>query len=269
MLENIKKTLFNKISSCNSLEEFKNLNNEINHYYSIYDDVKKAALDKKNSFSTLIIKVQDLAQAPTSQQIACYCNGFVEDCDYCCGTGMRSNNKGFNLHSNYSRVSTQGVNSPLRHRGKRQNKHTVNKTINTNNSNIERKEEPAISSQVINYINNYTVCEFCGDKLHVKNIIKHKRKCRGIKKNKVKKPTSNNIEMNINKYNANKTNVNHHKKIENRKPILNPKIENYNIKKDYKDERKLDGSRDFYTFRERGKFGSHSAFDDMGDDSNP
>jgi hypothetical protein len=32
-------------------------------------------------------------------------------------------------------------------------------------------------------------------------------------------------------------------------------------------ERKLDGSRDYYQFRESGKFGSHSSHDDYGDES--
>ncbi|ULQ55058.1 hypothetical protein KJS94_10445 [Flavihumibacter rivuli] len=36
---------------------------------------------------------------------------------------------------------------------------------------------------------------------------------------------------------------------------------------EYKKERGLDGSRDFWQYRENGKFGSHSSFDDMSDES--
>lgn len=42
------------------------------------------------------------------------------------------------------------------------------------------------------------------------------------------------------------------------KPIYDDKIDH-----------KLDGSKDYWKFRDHGKFGSHSDFDDMGDESNP
>jgi len=38
---------------------------------------------------------------------------------------------------------------------------------------------------------------------------------------------------------------------------------------DNKIDHKLDGSKDYWKFRDHGKFGSHSDFDDMGDESNP
>jgi hypothetical protein len=53
------------------------------------------------------------------------------------------------------------------------------------------------------------------------------------------------------------------------KPIINPAFEIQDTKRDYKEERKLDGSRDYYQYREEGKFGSHSVFDDMGDEARP
>lgn len=34
-----------------------------------------------------------------------------------------------------------------------------------------------------------------------------------------------------------------------------------------KESRRLDGSRDYWQIRDRGKFGSHSSYDDMGDES--
>lgn len=37
---------------------------------------------------------------------------------------------------------------------------------------------------------------------------------------------------------------------------------------EYRTERSLDSSRDFYRFRETGRFGSHSMHDDFGDESN-
>jgi hypothetical protein len=42
------------------------------------------------------------------------------------------------------------------------------------------------------------------------------------------------------------------------KPIYDDKIDH-----------KLDGSKDYWQYRDHGKFGSHSDFDDMGDESNP
>ncbi|MFN8240736.1 MAG: hypothetical protein U0X39_08305 [Bacteroidales bacterium] len=38
---------------------------------------------------------------------------------------------------------------------------------------------------------------------------------------------------------------------------------------DDKIDHKLDGGKDYYQYREHGKYGSHPEFDDMGDESNP
>ncbi len=54
-----------------------------------------------------------------------------------------------------------------------------------------------------------------------------------------------------------------------KKPILNPDFEISDSKHEYKEERKLDASGDYYQFREQGKFGSHSMHDNMGDEANP
>lgn len=40
-------------------------------------------------------------------------------------------------------------------------------------------------------------------------------------------------------------------------------------KNDNSMDHKLDGSRDYNQFRENGRYGSHSSYDDMGDESNP
>ena len=40
-----------------------------------------------------------------------------------------------------------------------------------------------------------------------------------------------------------------------------------NLFDDKHEERRLDGSRDYYFFRENGRFGSHSVYDDMEDGS--
>lgn len=52
------------------------------------------------------------------------------------------------------------------------------------------------------------------------------------------------------------------------KPILNPNIEIHDSRREYKSERKLDGSRDYYQYKEQGKYGSHSVYDEMGDEAN-
>jgi hypothetical protein len=38
---------------------------------------------------------------------------------------------------------------------------------------------------------------------------------------------------------------------------------------DYYEDRRLDGSRDYWQFREDGQFGSHPTYDDFGDESEP
>ena len=40
-------------------------------------------------------------------------------------------------------------------------------------------------------------------------------------------------------------------------------------KYDNKMDHKLDGSRDYSQYREFGRYGSHSSYDDMGEESNP
>jgi hypothetical protein len=56
--------------------------------------------------------------------------------------------------------------------------------------------------------------------------------------------------------------------IAQKETILGVKLSNYFKKISERDvDRKLDGSRDFYQYREFGKFGSHSSYDDFGDES--
>ena len=50
--------------------------------------------------------------------------------------------------------------------------------------------------------------------------------------------------------------------------LLGNKLSNYfKGKSQIESEKKLDGSRDYYKYRESGKFGSHSSYDDHGDES--
>ena len=50
-------------------------------------------------------------------------------------------------------------------------------------------------------------------------------------------------------------------------PIDEPSTSN--LLEEYRENRRLDGSRDYWQIREEGGFGSHSSFDDMGDEADP
>jgi hypothetical protein len=94
----------------------------------------------------------------------------------------------------------------------------------------------------------YVHCELCGDKLNKKNVIKHRNKCRGKRARQSKKPSASSKQKQTSKR-ATYTD----------KPYFN----------EYKENRRLDGSRDYWRIRDQGKFGSHSSYDDMGDESFP
>jgi hypothetical protein len=87
-------------------------------------------------------------------------------------------------------------------------------------------------------------CDKCNQKLKTKNLRHHIKKCRGNSTNSVKHITSH-------------------------QTTSKPEGQNYNPKTECKEERRLDGSRDYVQFRESGKFGSHSGYDDMADESLP
>jgi len=89
----------------------------------------------------------------------------------------------------------------------------------------------------------YILCKDCGNEINVKNLPRHKKKCVAVAKaaTKKKKPTP-------------KTN---HGELDTA----------YNPLKERKSERALDGSKDYPQFREHGRFGSHSLYDDMNDEA--
>ena len=52
-------------------------------------------------------------------------------------------------------------------------------------------------------------------------------------------------------------------------PSIPSAIESFDRWKVYMNERELDGAADFFVFRDGGKYGSYSSYDEMGDESNP
>lgn len=89
-------------------------------------------------------------------------------------------------------------------------------------------------------------CEYCGAILNPKNISRHREKC------------------NARKISVGKKKVNSSQKLSSTRGGFSS--EN-NVKDEYKETRRLDGSRDYWKIRDQGKFGSHSSYDDMGDES--
>lgn len=88
----------------------------------------------------------------------------------------------------------------------------------------------------------YVYCNLCKVKLNIKNVDKHKNRC--IKKNKI---------INKSIIIAKKDKINE----------VNPSL----YIDEYEENKRLDGSRDYWELREYGKFGSHPSFDDMSDES--
>jgi hypothetical protein len=89
-------------------------------------------------------------------------------------------------------------------------------------------------------------CEFCQARLLFKNINKHRKKnCNGKRKTVVKAQAKKKKNTTL---------------IKNNEATFNPKRER-------KEEGRLDGSNGFHIIRENGRFGSHSMYDNMGDES--
>ena len=94
----------------------------------------------------------------------------------------------------------------------------------------------------------YIYCVDCGDKLNVKNLNNHKAKCRaGKKHNKNPKHQSRQNKQQKQKGKAPKGGLYTDKQYFN----------------EYKEERRMD----FWRMKDNGRFGSHSTYDDMGDES--
>jgi DNA-directed RNA polymerase subunit RPC12/RpoP len=91
----------------------------------------------------------------------------------------------------------------------------------------------------------YINCSQCGARILAKRINKHKAKC--LPKAKSSKKQNKNS---------------------NTKKIITSTLDTaHDPIKERRAERQLDGSRDYAQIRDQGKFGSHSTYDDMGDEA--
>ena len=107
------------------------------------------------------------------------------------------------------------------------------------------------------------ICTNCKKEIHLENLNTHKNICKGVSaiddKNVINKKATKILERQRLLVKAKN----------NGKIVADPNIEIHNTRHDYKVERNLDGSRDYYrNRREQGRYGSHSTYDDMGDESN-
>jgi hypothetical protein len=87
-------------------------------------------------------------------------------------------------------------------------------------------------------------CPDCKCSVLKKNLSKHRRKCKPTKQK-----SKNQLQTD-----------------KNDSGTISEKVQK-NIS--HKEEKRLDGSSGFHQFRENGRFGSHSSFDNMGDDAHP
>lgn len=103
-------------------------------------------------------------------------------------------------------------------------------------------KKTADDNVVIRNGKKYIVCSGCGST--VKDLRKHSKKCKPRHpKNKGKSTVDKGKSSSATPDSKSQTN------------------------KEYKAERLLDASRDYWKIRDQGRFGSHSSYDDMGDES--
>lgn len=91
----------------------------------------------------------------------------------------------------------------------------------------------------------FVKCELCRGKVLAKNLNKHKIKCQTRWKIRSGKSRGSSHQREI------------PRDIDTKGLSSN----------DFQENRRLDGSKDYWQFRENGKYGSHSSYDEMGDES--
>lgn len=113
-------------------------------------------------------------------------------------------------------------------------------TVKTPFKPITVKKDNAITKTITKGGKKYIVCPDCNAEYLNKNSAKHKKHCPVKKKN------------------------------QNTKKTKAPKIKGSYDNGLQKNERNMDGAKGYHSFaRENGRFGSHSSFDNMGDESRP
>ena len=122
----------------------------------------------------------------------------------------------------------------------------LSKLSNTEFENLVRK---VVNITLPNSQIDYTKCDACGATLKLSRVGRHSLVCPKIIKTKIVSGIRNSsIKAN-------------NKPIKARGYLNNPYLP------DYKAEHQMDGAKDFYQFRDQGKFGSYSSFDDYDDKS--
>ena len=206
------------------------------------------------------------------KQVNCSCNGLNENCYNCQGAGyflMKGSNisdtgvtisKNRNLSELYipnsNEISVLNPSKLIDNQKPKENKK------NENTISIKSKVQKGLNIAHSEGKKTIIVCKNCGAEILERKLYQHKKKC----KKTAKKAKDYNKNKNDIRYNLS-TPIESSKNTPKYKQIIKPNIEVFNSKLEYKEERKLDGSRDYYTFKEQGKFGSHSVFDDMNDES--
>lgn len=195
----------------------------------------------------------------------CSCNGENQNCFYCDGTGVKRSNKKIIIVKNV-KISKD-----------------INKTSKLNFTDLKQKIKTYTDESLKRYKNNLLLDfkksfhdkrkEAISKLIDVVTLELVSRNLKvGIKKNNIKK---NSPQNRAHKKKSNKVRQKFPNKLTNNKKHItykgkqmDSKTSLIHQKSNYKEiEKKLDASRDFYQYRETGKFGSHSSYDDHGDES--
>jgi hypothetical protein len=212
----------------------------------------------------------------------CSCNGLNENCYYCLGSGIKRNlkkrakfiiiePKETNTNFNNSNLESQKSNT------NRLNIDNLKSTIKSYSSNTLKKYKNLLLNEVtdsVHNLNNQKLLEII-DFVTLELVSRLTNSKSNI--NKKKTPTRNNTKNRVSPLNKGKKKSK--KKLKNlsntqnkihssKETLLGNKLSNHFKQNSHNQvEKKLDGSRDFYQFRESGKFGSHSLYDDHGEES--
>lgn len=116
-----------------------------------------------------------------------------------------------------------------------------------------RQIKESIEVRKVNVEPGYIICPICKEKYSIRETEQHIRKCKGHKE-----------EF---------KSINHNKSSKGKRPKKGKyqgslyTESQRNPYAEYREERKLDGAKDYYNIRDNGEFGSYPTYDNMGDES--
>lgn len=208
----------------------------------------------------------------------CSCKGLNENCYYCLGSGIKRNLK---KRAKFISIETKETNTKIKISNLESQKSNTNRlnidnlksTIKSYSSNTLKKYKKLLLNEVTDSVHNLKNQKL----LEIIDFVTLELVSRLNNTNKKKSSKGNNSKNRILHLNKGKKKSkkkpkkfsNTQNKIQiNKETLLGNKLSNhFKQNSNTQVEKKLDGSRDFYQYRESGKFGSHSLYDDHGEES--